>query len=317
MQEEVSLIIVPRERSSIAISSLESVIQNTPLPHDLVYVDGSLTRKVAERVRRLVEACGGTYIRGKHWLRPNEARNIGLTHAKGKYLAFLDNDVFPGPGWLSQLVNCARQTGAGVVSPIYLEGDSNAPIVHCAGGDIVRIEQGVGRLPMLISRQYDLGRPIDEIPELTRGKTGLVEFHTVLVSRAFLNAIGGRFDEQLETTREHVDLCLLADKHGFDIYLEPEAVVRYGSEEISHPTDVDYFMFRWSQAASERTIAHFENKWQVQLDPERMRTIARRRERFFRRFRGQSGATLYLKAWKLSQHIPPLRKAFSYLNHNC
>lgn len=314
MQKKVSLIIVPRERSSVSVASLESVYQNTSLPFQLVYVDGSLTRRISQRVRALVEARGGTYIRGKRWLRPNEARNIGLAHATGEYLVFLDNDVFPGPEWMTRLVDCARETGAGVVSPIYLEGEPDAPIIHCAGGQIVRVDQGEGKVPMLITRQYDLGKPIKELPDLRRGKTGLVEFHAVLVSRTCLNAIGGKFDEGLETTREHVDLCLLAEKHGFDIYLEPNASIRYGNEETPRLTDIDYFMFRWSEAATERTIAHFENKWQVKLDPERIRIIARRRNRFLRHFRRHPGAMLYLGTWKLGQRIPPVKKAVTYLH---
>lgn len=314
MRQEVSLIIVPRERFSLAIASLKSVLQNTLPPCELVYVDGSLSRKVSQQIRLLVEGSGGTYIRRKHWLRPNEARNIGLQHAGGKFVVFLDNDVFPEPGWLTRMMDCARDTSAGVVSPVYLQGDSTAPIVHCAGGEIVYVDQGEDRPPMLITHQYDLGKPIADLPQLQRQKTGLVEFHAVLVTRQFLCSIGEKLDEGLETTREHVDLCLLANKHGFDIYLEPSALIRYGNEERLRLTDVDYLMFRWSEAATKRTIAHFESKWQVELDPERIRIIAGRRKEFFRHFRRNMGARLYLTAWKLSQHILPVNRAFAYLH---
>lgn len=313
MSVKTSLIVVPRERSSVAVASLESVIENTPEPHELVYVDGSLTRGTARRIRSLVESRGGLYVHGDRWLRPNEARNAGLAHATGRHLVFLDNDVFPEPGWLRRLMDCARETGAGVVSPVYLEGDARAPTVHAAGGEIVRVDQGEGELPMLITYQYDLGKPVSELPDLRRDKIGLVEFHAVLVTREYLDAIGGRFDEGLETTREHVDLCLLADQHGFDIYLEPGAFVRYGNEESLSLMDIDYFMFRWSEAATRRTIAHFESKWRVKLDPERVRIIARRKSRFLRRFRRNFPARLCLATWRLTQHVAPAKRTITYL----
>lgn len=310
----VSLVVVPRERASAAVASLESVLQNTDATCELIYVDGSLTRGVSRRIRAITEAYGGRYIRSNRWLRPNEARNLGIAHATGKYIVFLDNDVFPEPGWLSRLVDCARETGAGIVSPVYLEGSREAPVIHCAGGEILLIEQGPGEPPMLVTRQHDLGKPIKELPTLQRTKTGLVEFHTVLVSREYLDAIGGRLDEGLETTREHVDLCLLANKHNFDIYLEPGAFVRYGNDDVPRLTDIDYFMFRWSEAATRRTIVYFENKWKVKLDPERLRIIAGRRNRFLRRSRRHLVARLYLRTWKLSQTLHPIQKAVTYLH---
>jgi GT2 family glycosyltransferase len=313
MNQTTSVIVVPRERSSPAVDSLESIIENTPEPHELVYVNGSLTRGVARRVRSLVEARGGIYVDCHRWLRPNEARNIGISHATGRHLVFLDNDVFPQSLWLGRLTACARETGAGVVSPVYLEGDADAPTVHCAGGEIVRIQQDEGGIPMLVTKQYDLGKPVSELPSLRRGKVSLVEFHTVLVTRECLDAIGGRFDEGLETTREHVDLCLLAEQNGFDIYLEPGAVVRYGNESPPTLADIDYLMFRWSAAATERTIAHFERKWQVKLDPERTRIISHRRQRFLRAYRRSSPSRVYLATWKLAQRIPSARKTITFL----
>src|SRR5207249_8335576 len=51
---------------------------------------------------------------------PNEARNIGLRRVRTRYVVFIDNDAVPAPGWLERMVECAEETGAWVVGPLYL-----------------------------------------------------------------------------------------------------------------------------------------------------------------------------------------------------
>ena len=274
----VSVIVVPRERSSVAADSLRSIYRNTGRPFELIYVDCLLPGGERAEVRRLVAEHGDRYLRFEEPLYPNEARNRGLAQAGGEHLVFVDNDLFVDEGWLDALVTCAEETGAGVVGPLYLEGDADRQVVHCAGGEIQRVE-GPGGEERLVTRQYELGLPPEELPELEREPTGLIEFHCVLVTRPCLEAVGGTLDEGLETTREHVDLCLEAREAGFEVYLEPASRVLYGKDESLSLGDLRYFLFRWSAGATRRTIEHFEEKWSVRLDPAREEIIRNRRLR--------------------------------------
>ena len=117
------------------------------------------------------------------------------------------------------------------------------------------------------------------MPEFKREPTGLVEFHLVLISRDCYNALNCSFDEKLLTTREHVDLCLSAKDAGFEIYFEPASKVLYKKNSPMTSQDLDYFLFRWSKKATRQTIAHFEEKWDMKLDPQRERIIRQRRSR--------------------------------------
>jgi hypothetical protein len=159
-----------------------------------------------------------------------------------------------------------------------LEGDRNHQVVHCAGGEIEIVASFDGS-KTLISRQDELGTKPEDLPTLHRQKTGLVEFHCVMVTRKCLDAIGGKFDETLRTTREHVDLCLEGQQAGFEIYLEPTSRVSYGQEEPIRLWDLPYFMFRWSEHATQATIEAFEAKWRVKLDPGRLQIAEARRRR--------------------------------------
>jgi GT2 family glycosyltransferase len=308
----VSVVVVPRERPSTSLDSLRSIFENTSYPFELVYVDCPNRFSNRDAVRRLVESRGGTYIRSPKYLYPNEARNLGIDHASpsSEHLVFIDNDVFVDPGWLEALVDCADQPDVGVVGPLYLEGDRHARHVHCAGGEI-SLQESAGGRPTLYTQQYELGLPVSELPDLEREPTELIEFHCVLVTRACLDAIGGEFDPDLLTTREHVDLCLLARDAGFDVYLEPESRVGYGKEEPMALTDLPYFLFRWSDRATRKTIAHFEAKWDVDLDPPRRRIIGVRRAGAVRDVMNRYGLGFVEPYYlRLRPHVPTKLRPF-------
>ncbi len=56
--------------------------------------------------------------RGSAW-----ARNRGIEHASGDYIAFLDDDCIPPSDWLERLLDTARRFGANVVGGTYEETD--------------------------------------------------------------------------------------------------------------------------------------------------------------------------------------------------
>ena len=154
---------------------------------------------------------------------------------------------------------------------------------------------------MLLTKQYELGAPLSELPPLTRKATGLIEFHCVLLTRYFLDAIGGRVDESIKNTREHVDLCLLADLHGTEVYFEPASRVRYENSRPVCVSDIDFFMFRWDELATTKTISHFEQKWKVVLDPQREKIIERRRRAFARQLKRNVSGWIHLHIWRAGQ----------------
>jgi len=169
---------------------------------------------------------------------------------------------------------------------------------------------------MLLTKQYELGAPLSELPPLTRKATGLIEFHCVLLTRNFLDAIGGKFDEGLRTTREHVDLCLLAELHGAEVYIEPASCVRYENSRPSRVADLDFFMFRWSKRATAKTISHFEEKWKIALEPQRQKIIARRRSAFLRELERNPSNLLYLHVWRRARRFAATKAMLRWANRN-
>src|SRR5262245_36224334 len=147
----VTIVVSQRERFGDSARSLDSIYEHTDAPFDLVYVDGGSPRYVRNYLATAASERGFKLIRSETFLSPNQARNLGLRHARSRYVVFIDNDVVVSPGWLTPLVACAEETGAAIVGPLVCQGSPLHSIVHFAGG-----ECGVRDIVSKGERQRDL-----------------------------------------------------------------------------------------------------------------------------------------------------------------
>jgi len=256
----VTLVIVPRERFSLSVESLQDVLSKTPAEVAVVYVEGNPPNKIKSRLHA-VGAGRVDFIGTPDYVAPNQARNIGFTHVDTKYVAFLDNDVWVEPNWLDLLVDCAEETGAEVVSPLYRQGRREDREVHMAGGLAHIVEKdGVRRVKSTHDYQ---GQPLDDVlPKVKRGETELAEFHGVLIKADVLRDIGG-LDEGLLSTREHIDFCMTVRNRGGTVIFEPASQITYTRPPPFAWSDLGFFSLRWSEDWSRRTLEHFCEKWDV------------------------------------------------------
>jgi GT2 family glycosyltransferase len=276
-QPDVTLVVVPRERFSFARRSLESIVLHTEPPYALVYVDGNSPGPVRRYLETRTRELGFRHLRLSRYLLPNEARNIGLKEVQTRYVVFIDNDVLVRPGWLTLLLACAEETGAWVVGPLYLEAKPGAEVIHMAGGDLVSRPQEGRETLYADMRLY--GAPEDST-RLERQATDLAEFHCMLVRRDVFDRLGP-LDENMMTTREHVDFCMAVRRAGGSIYFEPRSAISYvpADTDTLEWYDLRYHLFRWNDARTLATIRHFERKWDVKVEsyrPDIMRTRRRR-----------------------------------------
>ncbi len=258
---KATIIVAPRERFSYAERSLESIYANTRPPFSLVYVDGGSPAGVRSYLDRAAKDKGFSLIRRDHYLSPNQARNLGATGVTTDYAVFIDNDVLVEPGWLEKLVACADETGAWIVSPLYCIGDPAQQLVHMVGGDARIVEEG-GKRVFREQHRFS-GKRLSELAgKLRRSETELAEFHCMLVRTDALRRLGP-FDEGLLCSREHIDFCMLAREAGGRVFVEPEAVVSYVPAPPFAPSDIPFYLLRWSDEWGFATVRHFHRKWRL------------------------------------------------------
>ncbi|MCB8933258.1 MAG: glycosyltransferase [Fimbriimonadaceae bacterium] len=264
-EPRVTVAIVPRERFSFTRQSLESVLSNTTFPHKLVYVDGGSPPEVRDYLRAQSAAQHFELIRTEHFLSPNEARNLAAARLETEFVAFVDNDVTVDPGWLEKLVACADETGAWIVGPLYMIGPPGTDVIHMAGGDL-EIQEVDGRRVFHEAHRLANQRLGDHAGALRREAVDMVEFHTMLVRSSALKALGP-LDEELLSAAEHADLCMLAQKQGGSVYLEPSAKVTYSPARPESRADFAYHLLRWSPEWNDRSLDRFAEKWNVERHP--------------------------------------------------
>jgi hypothetical protein len=91
--KRATVAIVPRERFSHTEKTIRSVLENTQIPYDLIFVDGKTPEPILTRVLKNLEPENPTIIKSDSYLSPNEARNLAANAAKTEFLVFLDNDT--------------------------------------------------------------------------------------------------------------------------------------------------------------------------------------------------------------------------------
>lgn len=265
---EVTIIVSPRERFSCTREALESIYEHSDYPFQLIYIDGGSPSHIQNYLVEQAQQKQFHLIRTDYYLSPNHARNLGLRQVTTKYVVFIDNDVVVTTGWLKPLVQCAEETGATIVSPLICQGSPLHTEVHCAGGESrIKVEtQSENTRRKIIEKIYKQGRKIADIrPQLQRQQTGLAEFHCMMVRTEIFSQIG-LLDEALLNTKEHVDLCILVAEVGGSVYLEPESVMTYITSKPLEPTDLNYYMLRWSDAWELSSLQRLSEKWNLTKD---------------------------------------------------
>ncbi|MEQ8384034.1 MAG: glycosyltransferase [Coleofasciculus sp. A1-SPW-01] len=264
-ETKVTIIVVPRERFSCTRQSLESIYEYTQIPFNLVYVDGNSPAKVRHYLEKQAQEKGFEIIRTDYYLSPNQARNLGLSYAKTKYLVFFDNDVIVSPGWLHQLVQCAEQTNATVVGPLMCQEQPLHEIVHCAGGESHVWVDKTGKRRFR-EKMYLQGKRVEDVRDrLQRTQTELAEFHCVLVRRDIFEKIGW-LDQAMLNTKEHLDFCMSVVQAGGTVYFEPDCIVTYVPGPPLDLTDLHYYMLRWSDDWTLNSLNRLRQKWNLSED---------------------------------------------------
>jgi hypothetical protein len=257
---DVTVVVVPRERFSATKRSLGSLFDNTPRPFRLVYVSAGAPTSV----QRYLEAASEEMqfrLMTTGYLSPNQARNVALREVSTKYVAFLDNDALVTPCWLDRLVQCAEETGAAIVGPLYLIGEIEQKLIHMAGGTLHFKEKDGHRIVYDEHRLADVR--LDALPApLQRSECDFVEFHCMLGRTAFLKQLGA-LDEGLLSLHEHIDVGWAARTAGGTVFVEPAAVATYVPPPPLEWSDLPYFMLRWSDDWSNASVEHFRKKWGV------------------------------------------------------
>jgi GT2 family glycosyltransferase len=130
------------------------------------------------------------------------ARNTGLNAATGEIVAYLDDDAYPDPHWLTYLAARFLSTSHAAVGGPNLAPPGDGPIAEC-----------VARAP---------GGPVHVL--LTDSEAEHIPGCNMAFRKACLEAIGG-FDPQFRTAGDDVDACWRLQESGWTLGFSAAAMV--------------------------------------------------------------------------------------------
>ena len=156
--------------------------------------------------------------------------NRGALEANGDYLVFLNNDTTQDPDWIKNLENFIKKDNMiAAVQPKILNY-FNKNIFDYAGGSGGHMDWfcfPFARGRIFSKQESDIGQYND--PKQCFWSSG-----TAFLVRKDLFFEAGKFDEYFFSHMEEIDLCWRLQAMGFQIWVEPDAIV-YHKNALSMP----------------------------------------------------------------------------------
>jgi glycosyltransferase involved in cell wall biosynthesis len=161
----------------------------------------------------------------------SNARNTGLESATGEIIAYVDDDAYPDPNWLSYLANEFRKTSHVGIGGPNITAENDGPIAECVS--------------------ISPGNPVHVLISDTEAE------HIAGCNMAFrksaLIEIGG-FDPQFKIAGDDVDVCWMLQKHGYTLGFSPAAMVW-------HSRRSSFKSYLKQQSNYGRAESQLEKKW--------------------------------------------------------
>ena len=150
-----------------------------------------------------------------------EGNNIAVEAALGKYILFLNNDVFVGPGWLEPLVESIKEINVGASGPMFYYPDGT---VQECGGFIDYKGNPLQRGKMLLA----------PLPSMKIAQSvHYISAACLLVKKSVFERLNGFSLDFEPAYYEDTDLCFRMRKSGYEIRYIPESKVVH-IENFSH-----------------------------------------------------------------------------------
>lgn len=212
-------VIVPVYRAEQYIKRcVKSILNQTESNIELWLIDDGSPDKCGEICDSFAKQDSRVHVIHKKNAGVSAARNDGIQHASGKYIAFADADDYLEPNMLSCLLAVAERVLAEItICGYYIEQDGNLKKARlcCAAGKYEKTDE-----KQLLSKFFE------------KDYTGLASMCNKLYLKAFLNLNGIRVDENLQRA-EDFWFNFKAFEHSVCVYVLSTPLYHYVQNEGS------------------------------------------------------------------------------------
>ncbi|HTM54121.1 MAG TPA: glycosyltransferase family 2 protein [Pirellulales bacterium] len=238
---DVSVVICTYNRAEMlrgALASLLGLETDASWRYEVIVVDNASTDATVEVVADVAREAKVPF-RGVYEPKPGVAcaRNRGVAEARGRYVAFFDDDQVADPNWLRELLEMVRKEKA-----------------RCVGGAVhLLLPTTAPPLPEICRRL--LGEAIGADKPVKYSRKMFPGTGNMLVERTVFDEVG-TFNESLRQAGEDSDLFLRMLQAGITGWYAPLAIVRHVIPEYRVRETYFRWVFRrngWTTAERDRT----------------------------------------------------------------
>jgi GT2 family glycosyltransferase len=234
-QPLISIIILNYNGSKYLSSCLGSVLRSLYSSFEIIFVDNASTDNsvsIASSFKNHAKGHKLEIVNNSANLGFSRGNNIGVKHAGGEYVVFLNNDTIVEPTWLQELVTVIekdKKIGA-AQSKLLVRGQ--AEMIFDSAGDFIDfycsvVRRGAGK--------KDIGQ-YEDIEEVFSARGACM-----IVRHSVLKEVGG-FDPDFVLGYEDIDLCWRIRLRGYKVVYVPRSVVfhkGYGSSSYLRKVNRD------------------------------------------------------------------------------
>lgn len=221
---KVSIITVNYNQAEVTAELLKSIQQQRFQDIEIIVVDNASRQNpfpLLERVYPNLIA-----VQSKENLGFAGGNNLGIQVSTGEYLFFINNDAEIVEGTIQTLLDCfKKRSNLGIVSP---------KLYYHLPERKTQLLQYVGATPVhpITGRNKTIGQYEEELGQYQIAKpTAFAHGAAMLVKREVIEKVG-HMPEDFFLYYEELDWCEQIRRAGYEIYVEPNAVV-YHKESVS------------------------------------------------------------------------------------
>ncbi|ALM54770.1 glycosyl transferase family 2 [Halomonas huangheensis] len=253
----VSLLVPTRDRVEILQPCVDAILERTDYSHfELLILDnGSVCRETLDYMSEVKQR--DPRVRVLHWNQPfnySAINNFGASHARGKILALVNNDIEPiHSDWLCEMVSQASRPEIGCVgAKLYYPNDT---VQH--GGVILGIGGVAGH-----AHKYFTRNAFGYFTRLHLAHNlSAVTAACLVVRKAIFDEVGGLNAQHLTVAFNDVDFCLRVREAGYRNLWTPYAEL-YHHESVSRGADDSSY----KRARAQREVEYMRRAWGDKLD---------------------------------------------------
>ncbi len=210
----VSIISINFNTTAVTLELLTSLKKATYTNFEVIIVDNASNENPEQLINSHYPAV--KFVRSNVNLGFSGGNNLGLKHANGEYMLFLNNDTEVAPNFLEPMVGLLlRDPSIGIVSPkiIFFNSGNKIQYVGCSN-----VNPYTGRNKRIGFLEIDKGQYTGARP------TDLIHGAAMMIPRKVIEKVGN-MPELFFLYYEEIDWCESIKRNGYKAYVEADAIV--------------------------------------------------------------------------------------------